>query len=67
MPVSCPRGHHVCMPQSLAVTRLTLIANARSDRTSPPSAKVRRYRLASMPADGRPAAERFAYLKRSHD
>jgi hypothetical protein len=55
------------MPQTSAVTRLTLLPTAREQRLAG-APQVRRYRLArvsmAMPATGE---DRYAYLKRSYD
>ncbi len=56
------------MPQSSAITRLTLLPTAPRERGAEPAAKVRRYRLAAVrPPQGGQPADRFAHLKRSYD
>jgi hypothetical protein len=55
----------VPMPQSSAITRLTLLPTAPRDRGA---AKVRRYRLAAVrPQPPQDPAGRFTHLKRTHD
>lgn len=55
------------MPQSSAITRLTLLPTAPRERGED-APRVRRYRLATIrPAEARDPAARFAHLKRSHD
>ncbi|MCW3041202.1 MAG: hypothetical protein JWM31_3107 [Solirubrobacterales bacterium] len=54
------------MPQTTAITRLTLLPTApreRGDRT----AKIRRYRLASVRPPAQDPAARFTHLKHGHD
>jgi hypothetical protein len=57
------------MPESSAITRLTLLPTAPRERdTATDAPKVRRYRLAAVraPRAGQPS-DRFAHLKRTYD
>jgi hypothetical protein len=55
------------MPQSSAITRLTLLPTAPRERGAD-QPKIRRYRLATVRSErSTDPAERFAHLKRSYD
>jgi len=56
------------MTSSAAARRLVLLP-ARSPRTRPADASVRRYRVAHLRLEGRDVSrsERFTHLKKSHD
>ncbi|HEY2651405.1 MAG TPA: hypothetical protein VGI50_05755 [Solirubrobacteraceae bacterium] len=58
------------MTRPVTSSRLMLVEDRRGPTAAPASiAPLRRYRLARLRLDGRPAEaeERFEYLKRSHD
>jgi hypothetical protein len=50
-------------------SKVLLVADRRLDATEPPTAPVRRYRLARLRFDGRPTGPggRFEHLKRVYD
>jgi hypothetical protein len=55
------------MPQSSAITRLTLLPTAPRERGAA-EPKIRRYRLATVRApQGGQSADRFPHLKRTYD
>ncbi|MCW3014189.1 MAG: hypothetical protein JWO02_1281 [Solirubrobacterales bacterium] len=61
------QGKMLSMPESSAITRLTLLPTAPRERGAH-EVKVRRYRLAAVrPPQPRDAADRFARLKRTYD
>lgn len=57
------------MPSSTTARRLILVPAAASPREKPPTAGVRRFRLAQLRLEGRDVSrgERFTHLKRSYD
>jgi hypothetical protein len=57
------------MPSTSAARRLILVPATASPRDKPPSAGVRRFRLAQLRLEGRDVtrAERFTHLKRAYD
>lgn len=60
------QGKMLSMPQTNAITRLTLLPTAPRDSDAL-QGKVRRYRLAAVRPAAQDPAERFAHLKRSYD
>jgi hypothetical protein len=59
----------LAMTRSLTASKVLLVADRRTSSSSRPSAPVRRYRIARLRLDPRPArgASRFEYLKRVYD
>jgi hypothetical protein len=57
------------MPSTTVARRLILVPAAVSPRQKPPTAGVRRFRLAQLRLEGRDVtrAERFTHLKRTYD
>jgi hypothetical protein len=61
------QGNMLSMPQSSAITRLTLLPTAPRERGTG-EVKIRRYRLAAVRSpQPRDPANRFAHLKRTYD
>jgi hypothetical protein len=57
------------MTRPASSSKLMLLEDRRGGTATPGSARVRRYRLARLRLEGRPAGsqKRFDYLKRSYD
>jgi hypothetical protein len=57
------------MTRPIAASKVLLVADRRADAVEPGTAPVRRYRLARIRFDSRPAGAeaRFEHLKRTYD
>ncbi len=57
------------MTRPIAASKVLLVADRRADAAEPGTMPVRRYRLARLRFDGRPAGAdaRFEHLKRVYD